>query len=79
MYVPGGTLANINYLEKHIELGDLPMWYLNYLCDPQTSGGMLIAISKNDIYKYKEKIKNYPFSVNMIGEVFKGNNKIRFG
>jgi len=78
MFIPGGTLANINYLEKHIELGELPLWHLNYLCDPQTSGGLLIAISKDDVDNYIENISDYPFSVNAIGEVLKGNNKIKF-
>ena len=78
MYIPGGTLANINYLEKHIELGNLPMWHLNYLCDPQTSGGLLVAISESDIDKYIKNVSNYPFSINVIGEVLKGNNKVKF-
>lgn len=78
MYIPGGTLANINYLENHIELGNLPMWHLNYLCDPQTSGGLLISISKKDVNKYIESVSCYPYSINVIGEIFKGNKKIRF-
>lgn len=78
MYIPGGTLANINYLEKHIELGNLPMWHLNYLCDPQTSGGLLVAISESDIDKYIKNVSNYPFSIYVIGEVLKGNNKVKF-
>jgi selenide, water dikinase len=78
MYIPGGTLSNINYLEKHIELGKLPIWHLNYLCDPQTSGGLLIAISKDDVAKYIETVSDYPFSINVIGEVLNGNNKIKF-
>ena len=76
MYIPGGTLANINYLERHIDLGNFPMWHLNYLCDPQTSGGLLIAISEEDIQKYMELIKGYPFAVSIIGEVLEGGNKI---
>jgi len=78
MFIPGGTLANINYLEKHIELGNLPVWHLNYLCDPQTSGGLLIAISKDDVDNYIEGVSGYPFSINVIGQVLKGNNKIKF-
>ena len=78
MFIPGGTLANINYLEKHIELGDLPSWHLNYLCDPQTSGGLLIAISKEDVDKYIESVSGYPFTINVIGEVLQGKNKISF-
>ena len=77
MYIPGGTLANINYLEKHIDLGNLPMWHLNYLCDPQTSGGLLIAISEDDIDKFKKLINGYPFAVSMIGKVLQGERKIR--
>jgi len=76
MFIPGGTLANINFLERHIDLGNFPMWHLNYLCDPQTSGGLLIAISNEDVEKYFEKIKSYPFAVSIIGEVFEGKNKI---
>jgi selenide,water dikinase len=75
-FIPGGTLANRNYLEKNIDLGNLPMWHLNYLCDPQTSGGLLIAITKDDVNKYLNSISEYPFSVSVIGEVLNGKNKI---
>ncbi len=76
MFIPGGTLANINYLERHIVLGDFPLWHLNYLCDPQTSGGLLIAISEKDVEKYFERIKSYPLTVSIIGEVMEGKDKI---
>ena len=76
MFIPGGTLANINYLERHIVLGDFPLWHLNYLCDPQTSGGLLIAIAGKDVDDYLDKIKNYPLTVSIIGEVMEGKDKI---
>ena len=78
MYVPGGTLANINYLEKNIELGDLPMWHMNYLCDPQTSGGLLISIANKDVDRYINKVKEYPFLIKVIGKVLPGSNIIKF-
>jgi selenide,water dikinase len=78
MFIPGGTLANINYLEQHIELGKLPLWHLNYLCDPQTSGGLLIAIPKNEVNRYLDRVEHYPFSIKIVGEVISGNEKIIF-
>ncbi len=76
MFIPGGTLANIKHLENRIEQGKVPAWCLNYLCDPQTSGGLLISISANEVEDYIAKFKDYPFEIEIIGEVFKGDNKI---
>ncbi len=76
MYIPGGTLANIRFLEKNIVRGNIPIWNLNFLCDPQTSGGLLISIATDDVDKYIDDLKGYPMDISVIGEVFEGDNKI---
>ena len=47
LYIPGGTLSNLNFVENHIEPGKIEPWYLNVLCDPQTFGGLLISIRQD--------------------------------
>jgi len=76
MYIPGGTLANINFLEKNIKIGNIPITSLNYLCDPQTSGGLLISISADEYIDYIEEMKDYNWNIYVIGEVVSGENKI---
>lgn len=76
MFIPGGTLANIKYLEKNIVQGNVPLWYLNLLCDPQTSGGLLISISEQDADHYINALKEYPCDIQVIGEVVKEKNRI---
>ena len=43
--VPGGLIRNRKFREKQIEVGpDCPAWLVDLLFDPQTAGGLLIAL-----------------------------------
>lgn len=43
--IPGGLLRNRKFREKQIEIGpDCPDWLVDILFDPQTAGGLLIAL-----------------------------------
>ena len=43
--IPGGLIRNRQFREKQIEIGpDCPDWLVNILFDPQTAGGLLIAL-----------------------------------
>jgi selenide,water dikinase len=75
-HIPGGTLANIIYVEKHLDMGNREIWYQNLLCDPQTSGGLLISMPASEVVRYLAKIKNYPYQIKVIGEVVAGSNRI---
>ena len=74
--IPGGTIANYNYINQHVELGAVDEWYQNLLYDPQTSGGLLIGMAPVDTTLFKQELKDYPLDISVIGEVKKGENKI---
>lgn len=43
--IPGGLIRNRQFREKQIEIGpDCPDWLVDILFDPQTAGGLLIAL-----------------------------------
>jgi selenide,water dikinase len=43
--IPGGLIRNRKFREKQIEIGpDCPDWRVDILFDPQTAGGLLIAL-----------------------------------
>ena len=43
--VPGGLIRNRKFREKQLDIGpDCPGWLIDILFDPQTSGGLLIAL-----------------------------------
>ena len=74
--IPGGTLSNIKYIEPHLEMGKNDVWYQNLLCDPQTSGGLLISMPESQVKSYLSSIQPYPYPVKVIGEVIPGENRI---
>jgi len=47
-YIPGGLVNNLQFVESYLEIDDgIDPEYVNLLCDPQTSGGLLIAIDED--------------------------------
>ena len=42
--VPGGAYRNRKHVEPLLDAGDLDEVWLDLLCDPQTSGGLLLAV-----------------------------------
>jgi selenide,water dikinase len=76
MHIPGGTLANIKYVESFLEMGNTAVWYLNLLADPQTSGGLLISIPAENVAGFKSDVSGYAFEVAEIGEILSGTEKI---
>ena len=71
--VPGGTNRNWDsYGHKvHFHHGENKLLQKNILADPQTSGGLLIAVAKDAINEVTEALKQYGLSdrVTPIGEI----------
>lgn len=69
--IPAGTYANKSYIEEKVHIApNLPQVIEDILYDPQTSGGLLIAVDKEKASTLVELLKNsldLPFAV--VGEV----------
>jgi selenide,water dikinase len=74
--IPGGTLANQQFVQNHVVMGRIDVWYQNLLFDPQTSGGLLIGIPPQFVSDFIDDLKDYTLPVSVVGEVIKGENKI---
>lgn len=69
--IPGGTKKNMKFCEdKILYKKDLEEYYKAILCDAQTSGGLLIAMNKDDAKEYIKEVEDFSFGyAKIIGEV----------
>ncbi len=68
--VPGGTKRNMKYLEDKTTIMCPTSKCYQIYCDAQTSGGLLIAMDKNDAKEYIKKVEELTFGyATIIGEV----------
>lgn len=71
--VPGGSYTNRKFCSKHLEIdSSVEPILLDIMSDPQTSGGLLISVSKSKAPSLVQKLieKNTP-SASIVGEVVK--------
>lgn len=70
--IPGGTLRNFDsYGHKITGLDDL---HRNILCDPQTSGGLLIAVDKDDTGAFFRLMEKFEYAIKPIGVLEKADD-----
>lgn len=75
--VPEGAYNNLNFLKDNVRFAeDLSEEDCLILSDPQTSGGLLIALAENEIANFEQVSKKNGLSYWIIGEVVKGEGKI---
>lgn len=68
--VPAGTYANKKHIQdKVIIKNELDQYMLDLLYDPQTSGGLLISIKKENVEILMKELENSPVKYAIIGEV----------
>ena len=69
--IPGGSKRNMKFMEDKASFEDLIEQTIKaLLCDAQTSGGLLIAINKDDAKEFIKEIEDFSFGyAKIIGEV----------
>ena len=65
--IPGGTYRNWKSYGQHTNLKEDS--YKEILCDPQTSGGLLIAVEDSDSFKVEQLLKDNGLQAISIGEM----------
>jgi selenide,water dikinase len=76
--IPGGTYNNHRFVEKDVAFGSYNRTMQLLLCDAQTSGGLLIAINRDDALSYLNDLNEAGITgAAIIGEFTgKGKGKI---
>ena len=65
--IPGGT--NRNYDSYKEKVGVLSTYQKNVLCDPQTSGGLLVAVNPKDTKEVERIFKSHDLNLVPFGEI----------
>ncbi len=73
--VPGGTARNFESYGKH--LSELSEHEKSIVCDPQTSGGLLVSVSKEGLKGFLELMSSNALDLKPIGKILEhsGENK----
>jgi selenide,water dikinase len=76
---PGGTVRNREAFGSKVDLSPgLPAWVNDLVFDPQTSGGLLIAVDPSALDGLLEALADEPFPALVIGRVEVGEGRLRF-
>jgi len=73
--LPAGVYRNRNFAEASVDEGDLPLMLRDALFDPQTSGGLLIAVHPEDADALENDLRASVPSAQRIGTVTKQSEK----
>lgn len=76
--LPAGMYRNRTFAEEWVDAGDVPLAIQDMLYDPQTSGGLLIAVDRKDADAMYEELKSAVPSAQRIGTVrkYRGGKRI---
>ena len=77
--LPEGMYRNRAFAEREVDPGDTPLWQQDMLYDPQTSGGLLIAVDPLDADALLSELAQTVPSAQRIGraEAYAGGPRIR--
>jgi len=68
--IPAGAYRNMEYVKKQVEVSDkTAQEIIDCMCDPQTSGGLLISVEKSKADLLLNELKNSPTPYGLVGEV----------
>lgn len=75
--VPGGSKANLKWLENEIDFGQVTAEEQLILCDAITSGGLLVSLSEKDATQYVNDLhENGLTHAAIVGKVLDKNEKL---
>jgi selenide,water dikinase len=69
--VPGGTASNLEALETDVRFGDVDDLTVQLLADPQTSGGLLVALPGEKVEQFSAMVGREALSA-VVGELVSG-------
>ena len=76
--IPAGTYNNRDYMKDSIiDFEKIPVEITDILFDPQTSGGLLIAVDPQEATKLNNELKLNGISSEIIGSVISNAGKIK--
>lgn len=67
--LPEGLYRNRNYAESYVDEGSTELYIQDMLFDPQTAGGLLIAVDEADADRFYEELKTAVPSAQRIGVI----------
>jgi selenide,water dikinase len=70
--VPGGTKMNKLYLGSYVSFSNVPIALEWILFDAQTSGGLLVAVPRDNLDRAMENLTNHNVFFAQIGEIMEG-------
>lgn len=72
-----GAQRNRNHAQSHLNMEDIPFAYQEILFDPQTSGGLLVAVPVEEAEEILAEMHVKGLPAALIGNVIEGEGKIR--
>jgi selenide,water dikinase len=77
--IPAGAYRNKKHVEDHVHYQpEIPLWLQDIVSDPQTSGGLLIALSSDEWVKLKSDYDRLEIFYAEVGKVFAGTGQLYF-
>ena len=67
--LPEGLYRNRSYAESYVDEGNTELYIQDMLFDPQTAGGLLIAVDEADADRFYEELKTAVLSAQRIGVI----------
>lgn len=74
--IPAGASTNYEYLKDFISFAEgVPEEFIGIMCDPQTSGGLLIALAPQKLDMLEQYLKEEEVSYSVVGKVLPKTDK----
>ena len=74
-YLTAAGQRNRNHVESKVEFREVPFYMEEILFDPQTSGGLLLSMEREDGERALAELKTLGLPCAIVGEVVKGQKK----